>query len=39
LVEKVRLSQGEEAEFEKKRDELRSLIRKMWEEGKGNKGS
>jgi len=38
LVERVKLSQGDEAEFERKRDELRSLIRKMWEEGKGGKG-
>ncbi len=34
FVEKVRLSQGEEAEFERKREELRSLIHKMWEESK-----
>ena len=39
LVERVRLSQKDEAEFERKRDELRSLIRKMWEEGKGSRGS
>jgi len=39
LVEKVKLSQKDEAEFERKRDELRSLIRKMWEEGKGGRGS
>ena len=39
LVERVKLSQKDEAEFEKKRDELRSLIRKMWEEGKGGRGS
>jgi chromosome segregation ATPase len=35
FVEKVKLSQEEEDEFERKRDELRSLIRKMWEESKG----
>ena len=39
LVERVKLSQKDEVEFEKKRDELRSLIRKMWEEGKGGRGS
>jgi hypothetical protein len=39
LVERVKLSQKDEAEFERKRDELRSLIRKMWEEGKGGRGS
>lgn len=39
LVERVRLSQKDEAEFERKRDELRALIRKMWEEGKGGRGS
>jgi len=39
LVERVKLSQRDEAEFEKKRDELRSLIRKMWEDGKGGRGS
>jgi len=35
FVEKVKLSEEEENEFERKRQELRSLIRKMWEEGKG----
>ena len=39
FVEKVRLSEEEEGEFERKREELRSLIRKMWEEGKGGHGS
>jgi len=39
LVERVRLSQKDEAEFERKRDELRSLIRKMWEESRGGRGS
>jgi chromosome segregation ATPase len=39
FVEKVRLSQGEEAEFERKREELRSLIHKMWEESKGGTDS
>ncbi|MFA6214642.1 MAG: hypothetical protein WC717_05195, partial [Candidatus Micrarchaeia archaeon] len=39
LVERVKLSQKDEADFERKRDELRSLIRKMWEEGKGGRGS
>ena len=39
FVEKVRLSEAEEGEFERKREELRSLIRKMWEEGKGGQGS
>jgi hypothetical protein len=38
-VERVKLSQKDKAEFERKRDELRSLIRKMWEEGKGGRGS
>lgn len=37
LVEKVRLSEGEALEFERKRNELRSLIQKMWEENKGGK--
>ena len=36
FVEKVRLSQDEENDFERKRDELRTLIRKMWEESKGD---
>ena len=35
FVEKVKLSQEEEGEFERKRDELRSLIHRMWEESKG----
>ena len=39
FVEKVKLSQEEEGEFERKREELRSLIRKMWEEGKGGSHS
>jgi len=39
FVEKVKLSKEEEGEFERKRDELRSLIRKMWEESKGGSGS
>ncbi|MEM2137702.1 MAG: hypothetical protein QW568_01300 [Candidatus Anstonellaceae archaeon] len=34
FVEKVRLSQAEETEFERKREELRSLIHKMWEDSK-----
>lgn len=38
LVERVQLSEKEEGEFDKKRDELRQLIRKMWEEGKPGKG-
>jgi len=36
FVEKVKLSAEEESEFEHKRDELRTLIRKMWEESKGD---
>ena len=39
LVERIRISQDDEAEFEKKRSELRSLIRKMWEESKSGRGS
>jgi len=39
LVERVKLSASEEADFERKRDELRSLIRKMWEDSKGGRGS
>ena len=39
FVEKVKLSKDEEDEFERKRDELRSLIRKMWEESKGGGSS
>lgn len=35
FVEKIKLSQDEEGEFERKREELRSLIHKMWEESKG----
>lgn len=35
FVEKIRLSQDEEGEFERKREELRSLIHRMWEESKG----
>jgi|GEM_PF-919879 len=35
FVDKVELTRDEESEFEHKRDELRSLIRKMWEESKG----
>ena len=38
LVEKVKLSEDEAKEFERKRFELRSLIQKMWEENKGGKG-
>ncbi len=34
LVERVKLSKEEEGEFEKKRTELRALIRKMWEQSK-----
>ncbi|MCX6769866.1 MAG: hypothetical protein NT051_04275, partial [Candidatus Micrarchaeota archaeon] len=34
LVERIKISQEDEAAFEQKRDELRSLIRKMWEENK-----
>lgn len=37
FVEKVRLSREEEDEFERKREELRALIRRMWEESKGGK--
>ncbi|VVB99175.1 Chromosome partition protein Smc [uncultured archaeon] len=36
FVEKIKLSAEEETEFARKRDELRSLIRKMWEESKGD---
>jgi chromosome segregation ATPase len=39
FVEKVKLSQEEENEFERKREELRALIRRMWEEGKGGSHS
>ena len=39
LVERVELSEQEEGDFEKKREELRALIRKMWEESKSGKGS
>jgi len=39
LVERVQLSEKEEGEFEKKREELRHLIRKMWEESKPGRGS
>ena len=35
FVEKVKLTEEEEGEFEHKREELRSLIRKMWEESRG----
>lgn len=35
IVERVKLSQEEEGEFERKRDELRSLIRRMWEDTQG----
>ncbi|VVB58010.1 Chromosome partition protein Smc [Candidatus Anstonella stagnisolia] len=34
LVEKINLTSEEEAEFDKKREELRSLIKKMWDEDK-----
>ena len=37
LVEKVRLSEEEADEFERKRYELRTLIQKMWEENKGGR--
>ncbi len=36
FVERIRLSEEEEGEFERKREELRSLIRRMWEENKGD---
>jgi DNA repair exonuclease SbcCD ATPase subunit len=40
FVEKVRLSQAEETEFERKREELRSLIHRMWEDSKaGGEGN
>ena len=39
FVEKIRLSEAEEGEFERKREELRSLIHKMWEDSKGGEGS
>ncbi|MCX6772290.1 MAG: hypothetical protein NTV88_00785, partial [Candidatus Micrarchaeota archaeon] len=39
LSEKVELSEKEEDDFEKKREELRGLIRKMWDESKSGKGS
>ena len=32
LVQRIKLSTAEEEEFERKREELRGLIRKMWEE-------
>ncbi|MCX8174944.1 MAG: hypothetical protein N3E51_01950 [Candidatus Micrarchaeota archaeon] len=35
FVERIKLSAEEEEEFERKRDELRALIRRMWEESKG----
>ncbi|MCX8197880.1 MAG: hypothetical protein N3F07_01655 [Candidatus Micrarchaeota archaeon] len=35
FIERIKLTKEEEEEFERKRDELRSLIRKMWEESKG----
>ncbi len=35
FVEKIKLSQDEENDFERKREELRSLIHRMWEESKG----
>lgn len=34
FVDKIKLTREEEGDFERKRDELRSLIRKMWEENK-----
>jgi len=34
LVEKINLTSEEEAEFDRKREELRMLIRKMWDEDK-----
>lgn len=36
FVERIKLTKEEEGEFERKRDELRSLIRRMWEENKNN---
>jgi len=39
FVERVKLSEEEEGEFARKREELRSLIRRMWEESKGGNGS
>ena len=39
ISEKVDLSEREEDDFEKKREELRALIRKMWDESKSGKGS
>jgi len=36
FVERIKLSQEEEGEFERKREELRSLIRRMWEENKSD---
>ena len=39
LSEKVELTDKEEDDFEKKREELRGLIRKMWDESKSGKGS
>ncbi len=35
FVDKIKLTEEEEGDFEQKRNELRSLIRKMWEENKG----
>ncbi|PIT84281.1 hypothetical protein COU37_03880 [Candidatus Micrarchaeota archaeon CG10_big_fil_rev_8_21_14_0_10_45_29] len=39
IVEKISKSEKEEKEFEKKREELRWLIHKMWDEEKGNSAS
>ncbi|MCX8194870.1 MAG: hypothetical protein N3G22_02070 [Candidatus Micrarchaeota archaeon] len=36
FIERIKLSQAEEDEFERKREELRALIHKMWEESKGS---
>lgn len=36
VLEKIRLSEEEAREFERKREELRSLVRRMWEESKSN---
>ncbi|GEM_PF-1923159 len=37
LVQRINLTAQEEAEFERKREELRGLIRKMWEDDRGSK--
>ena len=33
IKQRIDLNEHEEAEFDKKREELRGLIKKMWEEG------